>query len=219
MYKTIVLLILMMMMCILLLLLAFACMILPVNSFNHNVLTVISQNITAVLSQQPLLLEFYAPWCSHCRNFEQSFSILADVLTSEDSIKVGRVDISANPALASLFEVKSVPVFYYRKENNIWKYENYHELSIEELLQFVRHDHASQQPLSMWRSPIGPVGWSKIVLIHSGEAIANLVPTVANYLGLSHVVAMFVIAIATAFGILSITLVGIYFSVVHAKND
>ena len=192
--------------------------ILPVNSFNHNVVTVTSQNITAVLSHQPLLLEFYAPWCSHCKNFEHSFSNLADILTVEDSINVGRVDISANPALASLFEVKSVPVFYYGKDNNIWKYENY-ELSVEELIQFVRSDHASQKPLSMWHSPIGPVGWSKMALIQSGYAIANLIPTVANYLGLSHVVAMFVIAIATAFSILSITLVGIYFSVVHAKND
>ena len=51
-------------------------------------------------SKHEFLLEFYAPWCGHCTNFESSYKEIAREYHSEGLILRGRVDISNNDALS-----------------------------------------------------------------------------------------------------------------------
>lgn len=36
----------------------------------------------------PWLIDFYAPWCGHCINFEPDFNIVAQVLTKRHEIRI-----------------------------------------------------------------------------------------------------------------------------------
>lgn len=200
---------------------AFACMLAVYSSIclGYQVNEVNSSNLNFVLAHQPLLLEFYAPWCSHCRDFEPSFGVIANTLSEESGFKVGKVDVSANPALSSLFEIRGIPVFFLCRDNKIWRYDNYHEYGTDEIIHFARKGYENEEPISFWRSPIGPIGWSKRLLINTGETLSTAVPTLANKFGVSNIVAMLLIGFAVAIFILFVTIIGIYFSVVHAKND
>jgi thiol-disulfide isomerase/thioredoxin len=72
-----------------------------------------------VLSKQPVLLEFYAPWCSHCKTFEPSYKIVATKLAPH-GFTTARVDIEANPAIGTLIPVH--PHVYIHTHIHLYRY-------------------------------------------------------------------------------------------------
>jgi thioredoxin 1 len=67
------------------------------NNFNDQVLS----------SQEPVLVDFWAPWCGPCR----MIAPLVEELAGENrgSIKVGKVNIDDNPSAAQNYGVSSIP--------------------------------------------------------------------------------------------------------------
>ena len=58
-------------------------------------------------SDQPVLLDFWAPWCGPCRMFSPVIDEVAE--ENGDSIKVGKVNIDEELELAREFGVTSIP--------------------------------------------------------------------------------------------------------------
>lgn len=52
-----------------------------------------------------ILVEFGAPWCGPCKSQE---SIL-NSLSTQNFLKIAKVDVDENPDLASCYNIKSVP--------------------------------------------------------------------------------------------------------------
>jgi len=192
------------------------CYICIVGAEHDMIIDVTVKNINDVLLKQPLLLEFFAPWCVHCKHFEQPFTTLANNL-AKDNVTVGRVDVSLNPALSSLFEVKSIPVFYLCRTNKMWKYDNYRELNSEGLTNFVLQDYSNAPPISLWNSPIGLVGSIKRYLIQLGDQALDFIPNLSKKYGISNVFGIFLIMMSVCISILLATVVGVYFSVYMRK--
>lgn len=56
-----------------------------------------------------VLVEFYAPWCGHCKNLAPEWKIAGDTFQDGDNILITAVDATATGGLAGRFGVKGYP--------------------------------------------------------------------------------------------------------------
>lgn len=88
-----------------------------------------------------LLVEFWARWCGYCRMIEPVINALAAQRAGR--LKVIRVDVDAEPALAHRFVVKATPTFVlYRNGRQLARMDGAPKES-SELAQWI--DRASRQ--------------------------------------------------------------------------
>ena len=67
-------------------------------------------------SDKPVLLDFWAPWCTPCR---MVVPIVEEIARERPDIKVGKVNVDEQPELASRFGVMSIPTLVVMKDGKI----------------------------------------------------------------------------------------------------
>lgn len=60
-----------------------------------------------VASSDPILIDFWAEWCGPCKMIAPSLEELSDELAG--TVRIGKVDIEANKALAERYGIRSIP--------------------------------------------------------------------------------------------------------------
>ncbi len=68
---------------------------------------------TVVDGSKAALVEFYAPWCGHCKHLEPEWDKVGEAFAGSKDVVIAKVDADAHGDLGSRFEVQGFPTIKY----------------------------------------------------------------------------------------------------------
>jgi len=86
------------------------------------VLTLTPENFDKVVmdKNKDVLVEFYAPWCGHCKSLAPKYEKVATAFAREPNVVVAKVDADKHKELGSRFEVSGFPTIkFFPKSNKV----------------------------------------------------------------------------------------------------
>ena len=135
------------------------------------------------------LIEFYADWCKHCVQFGPTYAEVARHFHSQPhlKVKVARVNVDHERALALRFGVNSFPSFYLINQWSAYQFDQ--ARSKKNLVDFASGGYKKQDTMPWLLSPMGPLGLAQGALVGAGSKLSNVFYWLQDRFGLSSLVA------------------------------
>jgi len=89
-----------------------------------------------ISSNEHVFVEFYAPWCGHCKNLAPDWAKLASHFKEQDSkVVIAKVDATENANAANSNGVRGYPTLIFFKNGNPTKYEE--SRSLKDMINYI----------------------------------------------------------------------------------
>lgn len=119
----------------------------PIPQQNEDVKVVVGKNFDEIVNDntKDVLIEFYAPWCGHCKSLAPKYDELAKKLNKEPNIVIAKMDATENDVPGN-YEVQGFPTIYFAPKNdkqNPRKYEGGRE--VDDFIKYLARE--STEPM------------------------------------------------------------------------
>jgi protein disulfide-isomerase-like protein len=120
-----------------------------VENENSDVVVLTDANFDELVSKGSWLLEFYAPWCGHCKKLIPTYEQVATALKGK--VNVGKVDCTVQTSLSRRFSIKSYPTIKFAKDGEIRDYKL--ERTVDALTQFATSGYTTVEASAIPAKP------------------------------------------------------------------
>eukprot|EP01135_Chromosphaera_perkinsii_P009449 Nk52_evm7s1762 gene=Nk52_evmTU7s1762 len=96
----------------------------------------------AMNNEKDVLVEFYAPWCGHCKNLEPKYNQVGEKFADNENVVIAKIDATAND-YPNFFQVQGFPTIFWlpgKDKFNPQKYEGGRE--VEDFVEYI-NSHTS----------------------------------------------------------------------------
>ncbi|KAL9687692.1 hypothetical protein QQ045_032099 [Rhodiola kirilowii] len=114
---------------------------------NEPVKVVVADSLHDVVinSGKNVLVEFYAPWCGHCKKLAPILDEVARTFESDPNVIIAKFDATANDIPSNDFDFKGYPTLYFKSSSgNLSQYEG--DRSKEEIIDFINKNRGEATP-------------------------------------------------------------------------
>lgn len=66
-----------------------------------------------------LLVEFYAPWCGHCKNLAPEWKLAGETFQAADDIKIIAIDATEAPKLSKDYKIQGYPTIKFFPKGSV----------------------------------------------------------------------------------------------------
>ncbi|XP_065671417.1 protein disulfide-isomerase A3 [Hydra vulgaris] len=114
---------------------------LPVDN-NGPVKIVVGENFNEIVNDptKDVLIEFYAPWCGHCKSLEPKYKELGEKLAGVKDIVIAKMDATAND-VPPPYEVSGFPTIYWVPAENKQSPKKYNSArEVDSFIEFIKSE-------------------------------------------------------------------------------
>jgi len=105
-----------------------------------NVVVLTADNFDSVVGQEKgAFVEFYAPWCGHCKKLAPDYEVVADSFVGVDGVVVAKVDADEHKTLAGRYDVKGFPTLKWFPKGSKTAEDYQGSRSIEDITTFIEN--------------------------------------------------------------------------------
>ncbi|KAI6674554.1 hypothetical protein NL676_002460 [Syzygium grande] len=156
---------------------AAAVALLLVSALGDDVLVLTEENFDKEVGQdRAALVEFYAPWCGHCKKLAPEYEKLGSSFRKAKSVLIGKVDCDEHKSLCSKYGVSGYPTIQWFPKGSLEpkKYEG--PRTVEALAEFVNNEGGTNVKISAVPSSVAVLtsdNFNEIVLDKTKDVLVE----------------------------------------------